>query len=195
MTKMQRNPSTGKRMRNPVTGKLMRTLPAVPCLRCVSTPAQVSVTFSGITFIQNGICYACTLRDQSWTDMFNPNQTYILNQIPGQPCSWKKEFSVSVTTNRWNSKDGYCRGGINSTLTETVAQITASVLSGGSAPHTIRTIFSIGARWDIFQGSNTRDVDTCVDTIAPNGLGGTLGCLTSSRTVIGQNGIATISEV
>jgi len=92
--------------------------PGTPCSACgiYDTPSEVSLTFSGISYVNNGTCYFC---DVKWSGMFDPNTTYTLTQDPSSPCIWKQTLSVNVTVTEYNSTDASCSGGIANIITGT----------------------------------------------------------------------------
>ncbi|MCK4294092.1 MAG: hypothetical protein KAY65_12915 [Planctomycetes bacterium] len=113
MSKLQRNPSTGKLMRNRVTGKLMRAITPVygdNCENCPippETPYQVAVTFSGII-----VCTECTRYHiggyvyAKWSFLFDPNNTWVLTQKGNNACAWGRIIEDAIHVRRY--LDGVC---------------------------------------------------------------------------------------
>ncbi len=113
MTKMQRNPSTGKRIRNPITGKLQRTIDSLPCDDCDVTPLTISVTLENIINAPDG-CSNCiipvvgAISDRVWTDVPDINGTHTLVQDAILPCKWEKVVAVTYTQDLYLSTNGTC---------------------------------------------------------------------------------------
>ena len=149
--KVQFNPSTGKVIFNSNLGKVQVVTGifngnvGFPCTDCGSeiTPKFIKVTFANIIYAAN-TCYNCSNFDPdvSYTGMFDPNNSYVLEQItiPAmRACAWQLKWTIpTATRTTWTSTDGDCDG------TPTVISSTEATVVVVRSGSNVETVFGIG---------------------------------------------------
>lgn len=198
MTKMQRNPSTGKRIRNQVTGKLQRAVPPPPCSDCPTwgDVDEIDVELSDIIFIPDPTCFDCgpgqdAVKYSGITDL---NGTYRLELESN--CVWIKNFVTptlfKVISRRNVFGPPYCTTRIISADTFTNFDLALVRFSDGHLE--LECIYGESI---IFKVSYNATMTTCTEISGEDNLITSTGCIGSAQSAnrIASGGTVTVTEV